>query len=130
MNQKRADVLAFLVAPLAPAIAFALSSPGLTGRNWAVSASMVPMFYSFAMFFTLILGLPAFLTLRRMSLVRWWSALAVGAVIGALVASLGQGFRYLSLDVVGFGVVVGAAEAMLFCLVRLSCRAEDGRQRL
>jgi len=92
-----------------------------------VLAAMVPVFYAFSLFFTLVLGLPVFLLLRRLSLVRWWSALAAGIAIGAIVASLVQGSTFLSVEVAGFGAALGAGEAMLFWFVWLSSRPKERR---
>jgi uncharacterized membrane protein YagU involved in acid resistance len=81
-------MIGFLVAPLIPAVIFALSSPGLGGGidgNVATILGLVVVGYFFSAAATALLGVPLFLLLRRFSLVRWWSTLLVGFLIGVVV---------------------------------------------
>jgi len=71
MSDDRASLAAFLVAPAVPAVWFALSSPGLGGGPGAGLATLAVLslvFYLYAFVAVLLLGLPAFLLLRRYQL--------------------------------------------------------------
>jgi len=57
---------------------FAVSSHGSLVATWWAAAMLVPFFYTYSMFFTLLLGLPVFLAFRRVGILRWWSVLAAG----------------------------------------------------
>ena len=84
MNNR--TVTAFLVAPLVAAILFASVSRISSGS----SSDLLELLVTIAVVFfyagagTVALALPAFAVLRRLGLVRWWSALAAGATLGLL----------------------------------------------
>jgi hypothetical protein len=86
MRQTTATVLGFLVASSIPAAWVALVAPlsGALSLQSFVASFLVAYFFSAIA--TSFLGIPAFLALRRMGLVTWWSALASGLCIGAAMA--------------------------------------------
>jgi hypothetical protein len=49
---------------------------------------MVPLFYVFSAGAAIVFGLPTFLVLFWLRLIRWWTSLGVGMAIGALMAVL------------------------------------------
>ena len=94
MNPRVSTAVAFLIAPLPPAFAAALSSPVVGG---GVDASPIDLlgltlvvFYPFALFFGLLIGLPLFFLARRFNLVRWWSAAIAGFVTGVIALALSK----------------------------------------
>src|SRR5687768_11426836 len=58
--------------------AIALFSPAFNGEVGAIAAGSV-FLYFFALVPTIVLGVPAFLILLRLNLVRWWSSAVGGA---------------------------------------------------
>jgi hypothetical protein len=81
-----ATFLAFLAAPVVPAITLATS----VARDFG-SPQMLKLFFPFyglSMLVTLAVGVPAYFILARVISIRYWSATTVGLLIGALVATL------------------------------------------
>jgi hypothetical protein len=79
--------LAFLVAPAIPALALPYFTPLFSGFGFPrYDFRGVVFFYVASLIFGTLLGLPSFLVLRKLKLVRWWSAGLVGAAIGAGIA--------------------------------------------
>ena len=81
--------VAFLVATLIPAIAFAMLTPvsdGGINTNVASVLGLTFAFYWFSFGAAVLFGVPLFFLLLKLRLVRWWSALVSGAIVGALVA--------------------------------------------
>ena len=76
------------VAPLTPAVFGALSTPITDKLELLPILFLTPLFYFYTFLATIFLGVPAFLLGRRLRLIKWWSALVAGTVIGALVAVL------------------------------------------
>jgi hypothetical protein len=111
-----AAVPAFIVASLVPAVVFALVNP-LTDKGSVKSLlGWVLVFYLYSLLATVFLGLPVFLVLRRLGLIRWWSALASGAAIGALVTVLVNPAAAVSRDVF-LAIGAGALAALGFWAV-------------
>ena len=86
-------ILAFLAAPIFPAIAAGLGTPvtstfhtpfGLISTDPVSVFGFALIFYIFALPVSAALGIPALALLRRYDLVRWWTAALVGAAIGGL----------------------------------------------
>ncbi len=82
-------VIAFLVAPLVAGLPAAFAEFAAFGRT----ASSVGEFFLVLLFVSrfgiaaaIVLGIPAVLLLRRCSRFSFWSALALGAALGAVVA--------------------------------------------
>lgn len=115
MKKITAAVVGFLAAPLLPAAAVALSTPITADRlDFVYRLGMVPFFYFYSAIATVLFGIPAFLLLR-VGLIRWWSTLSAGAIIGLIVATVVPGqasvtsyFEY---------VLLGTASAWIFWLV-------------
>jgi hypothetical protein len=75
--------LAFVVAPIVPALAISLK---LYGRFESENLVVFPLVYPMALTFTLLFGVPAFVFGERLDLIRWWSAPVAGSLIGLLAA--------------------------------------------
>jgi hypothetical protein len=113
-------VISFLVAPLFPAAMLGLLTPitgGVINTDPVSILGLMPVGYFFSAVATALLGVPAFLLLKHFDLVRWWSAIASGLVIGALVAiairlpSVVQARDLLVM------VPIGGASALIFWLI-------------
>jgi hypothetical protein len=81
--------LAFLVATVLPAFAFALLTPmngGGINTDIGSVLGLTFVFFPFSFAAAVLFGVPLFLLLFKLRLVRWWSALAAGAIVGLLVA--------------------------------------------
>jgi hypothetical protein len=134
MNEDNASMLGFLAAPLVPGVAFALSSPGLGGgpdAGLGTLAGLSLLGYIFALLFTGLFALPAFLLLRRRGHINLLTSVASGAGVGCLVSVailLPSTSPFPAwLEAVGgslpFTSCVGASAGVLFWLVRRSCMA-------
>jgi len=108
-----------------PAVLFAAASPGLTDGRLLTSFTLLPIFYLYALVFTCVLGIPAYLFLQRFALPTWWSTLIAGAVLGAASMTLVQA----TVSVALFGATVGAGEALLIWITWRFSRSsrDDGR---
>lgn len=80
--------VAFFVAPLVAAFSLAFSgfaqSDGVA-ESAALVLGWTIVFYFYALVVTLVIGLPTFIALRKIGLVRWWSSIACGFFVGVLV---------------------------------------------
>lgn len=86
MKERTAAVIGFLVAPVVPALALGLFTPITDGKPDFVSVlGLFPIGYFFAVVASTLFGLPAFFLLRRLKLIRWWSAAATGFFIGICI---------------------------------------------
>lgn len=132
MKEDNASMLGFLAAPLIPGVAFALSSPGLGGgpdAGLGALAGLALLGYVFALLFTGLFALPAFLLLRWRGHINLLSSVVAGAAVGAVVSVvllLPSSLPFLAwLKAVGrslpFTSGVGASAGVLFWLVRRWC---------
>src|ERR1700691_5685787 len=83
-------VAAFFIAPLVPALlwsSISFVSNALPG-GWPEFLIMTMAAYCYAAVGTAVLALPAYILLNRFNLVRWWSALSAGAILGFSFAEL------------------------------------------
>lgn len=79
MIQGKWTIVAFLVAPIIPATGLALLTV------WSFSAlAIVPLYYIYALPLTSVFSVPSYFVGKRLGLIRWWSALIVGIIIGTL----------------------------------------------
>jgi len=112
-------VAAFLLAPLVGALLY--SSPGLVTsgypRGFSEFLATTLVAYMFAALATLAIALPAYLLLNRFKLVRWWSALSAGSVVGLLFALMGPTSPSPLLSRNFQMVLIGAASGLVFWFV-------------
>jgi hypothetical protein len=89
-NQDRssvtATVLGFVATSLLPSAYLAVTYPLSADRSFQSVLGWFVVFYFFAAAATVLLGVPAYLILKKFNLVVWWSALGYGTVAGALVS--------------------------------------------
>ncbi|HZF30251.1 MAG TPA: hypothetical protein VE907_14120 [Gammaproteobacteria bacterium] len=81
-----ASIVGFLFGPLVSAAALTIYTAIMDGRVGDGLPMLFAIYYSACAVVTVVLGVPVFLVLSRFDLVRAWSSLLAGAVIGALVA--------------------------------------------
>lgn len=112
-SQSARATLGFLVAPLVAAVACAVASP-LSDGPAGIAFGLIPVFYFFAVMASGFLGFPAFLVLRRLGLVRWWSASLTGAVVGAVAAAALASPGSPRAESLLFLVTVGIGSALSF----------------
>jgi hypothetical protein len=117
MRQTTACLVGLVVAALIPAFVFAVFSPVVEGFDVAGILGGFALFSFFSLIVTAVLGVPAFLVLLRLRLVRWWSALLVGFVIGALVGVLIGGMGALFSPQVLATAGLGVLSSLAFWLV-------------
>lgn len=109
--------LAFLAAPLIPAVTLPYLTPILSGPSYPrYDPVAILLFYAVSLHVGVIFGAPAFLILRKLNLARWWSGCIVGACIGG-----GFAFAFGGTNTparVLFSLAgTGAAGALLFWIV-------------
>ena len=83
--------LALLVVPLLPALAFALFTPvggGSINTDLGSVLGLTLLFYFWSFAAAVLFGIPLFCLLLKLRLVRWWTALLSGAIVGVLVSVL------------------------------------------
>lgn len=80
--------LAFLVAPIVPAVAFGAGLARSTSHNIFDFYEFAPVFYVYALIPTIGVALPLYFIAYRLKLIRWWTILLGGTLTGAVVACL------------------------------------------
>lgn len=85
MKKITATIVGFVVAPLVPSIYGALATPITRKFDIFTQLPLIPAFYGYALLFTIVFGVPAFLLIQHFRFIRWWTALVGGVVIGAIV---------------------------------------------
>jgi hypothetical protein len=88
MSSIKATVIAFLVAPVVPAVVLAAYSVGRSEWQLGPLVGFALVFYWPALVAALCIGGPALWLLQRFNLVTWWSATATGAIVGPLALYL------------------------------------------
>jgi hypothetical protein len=128
MTDDRATLAAFLIAPLVPGVALALSSPGLGGgldADAVTLAGLAAVGYLYALPTIGLLGLPLFFLLRRYQLVSLLSATTSGTLLTVLVVlafgSRPNGAMIEWLWKMCVVALVGATTGFVFWTVRRSC---------
>lgn len=118
---RRPLYLAALLTPIVPActlVALMEKEIGAGGIDWhsldGYSLLGFIAMYLYALAFILVLGVPAFALLKRLRLVRWWSALVSGAVSGALIVILLTAWESMKTSITRRG----AGECLLFGRLR------------
>jgi hypothetical protein len=109
MRETTSAVIGFLVAPLIAGVMYAVFScavDGLAAHDLGYFEAMLLIGVMFSGLVTIALGVPAFLVLRRLKLVRWWSAVAGGFAIGAFI---GVSLQWPNLGALPFNDWIGWA---------------------
>jgi hypothetical protein len=85
MNELKATVVGFLTAAVIPAVAISAAIGSTNGIDSLLSIYFPLLafgLYPVVLFVAVLFGLPSFLLLRRLGLVRWWSASGAGMLFG------------------------------------------------
>jgi hypothetical protein len=112
-------VLGYVIAPLVVPLAYFVVAAA-TGRNYGASELVGTLlnFGPYAYLFTALLGLPAFLLLRRSGHLELWSIAVAAGVIGLLGAGLMSAIG-LKIEGVLVGALAGVLAGVVFYLVAL-----------
>ena len=102
-------LVGFIVAPVFPAAAFSLFSYGVGVLRFASWPDLFVTGYVYALAFSVIFGLPAFLILRPFRPGHWWSVAAAGFLLGTLVLFILGGPRLPEPDAC---LLMGSATAL------------------
>jgi hypothetical protein len=84
----RSAAIGLAAAPLPVAVILVVISPITATLNWYTFLGWTLVFYLYATIPNIVFGLPAFLMLAPRNLIRWWTALSVGGVIGLLASAI------------------------------------------
>jgi len=110
-------IAAFLSAPLAAAL-FVLLSKLLATHNAHIDvadfAFSIVVWWVYTAILTVLIALPTFLVLRRFNLVRWWTAIAAGSVVGVAGSFVVNAQTPTEVSQV---VIAGAAGGLVFWFV-------------
>jgi hypothetical protein len=87
MREGPAIGIAVVLTPIAPVIVTAVGSGAIVDPDRRMAAGIALLGYPIALILTTLLGLPAFLAVRRRNLLHWWSAPLLGIPIGLLIAT-------------------------------------------
>ncbi|HEX2590991.1 MAG TPA: hypothetical protein VHL34_05825 [Rhizomicrobium sp.] len=91
LSQLRQVLPGFLLAAIAPAVVGGLLTPiDRDGPTLRSVLGLFPVFYVFALWAILIVGIPAFFLGRWLDLIRWWSCTVVGLLAGAAIVFILQ----------------------------------------
>lgn len=119
MKQIYATSLGFLAASVLPATYLATVFPLSGDRDLPSIAGSFFVAYYFTFIATAILGIPIFLMLSKLKLVRWWSAITAGLLVGviALIAVRFGGDIDL-VTLLRFGMLGGGAGCLFWIIWR------------
>jgi hypothetical protein len=128
MRRITAGVVGFLVAPLISALILSATTRLFEPGDIAGRVGMVPVFYYFSAIATVVLGLPAFFLFLHFRIVRWWSVLAGGMVIGALMGAIVGAPNHAQLPDMLLMAAAGSVAALGFWVIWRQGRevAENG----
>jgi hypothetical protein len=90
MTKGKATAIAFFISPGVPALWFCLAARITRHFDLLAQLGLFSWFFNIAMLVMIVLSIPAILLGERLNLIKWWSALIVGAVIGAIVTVIIQ----------------------------------------
>ena len=131
VKERTAAAIGFLLVPVIPAttvVAISILHPIASHSDLSTIASALAVTYLSSLNAALVIGLPSFLVLRFLKLVRWWSALAVGCGIGALSAVvLPLHGRGSSSDFVIDSIVGGVSAIVFWAIWKMSRDARVAR---
>lgn len=88
MKRLTATTLGFLVAPLAPVIVGFVITPPRGIKDLGLFLGLGAVVYIYAGCFIALFGVPAYLLCNRWHLVRWWSAMLAGLLVGSLSGAI------------------------------------------
>ena len=126
MRRVTAGVLAFAVAPMISAVMLSATTPLVDRLDLVGKLGLLPVFYFYCTAVALIVGLPTFFVLLRFGLVRWWTALLVGLIIGGVSAFVVESPHSPTASLVLFMAGTGMVSALGFWLIWRQGRQATG----
>ena len=115
MKSETRTVLGFFAASVVPAAYLAVVFPLSGSRDPASILGSLVVTYYFSALTTGFIGLPTFLLLNKFDLVTWWSAVACGAIAGAIALSVVAGGFERTIALMY--AAIGATAGLVFWLV-------------
>ena len=122
MRKTIAAVLGFLAAALVPALILGMGTP--IAGNLTSKLVFTFVFFGYSAIASLVLGGPFFLVFLSFKRVRWWSALCVGAAIGAAVDEVLLSGSTNRVRGALLFAAIGAAAGLTFWIVWKLCGGE------
>lgn len=116
-GKNTATLIAFVFAPLVSTLIYPLMASDLPDDIVNLTVDLL-FFYFFCSLATLILGMPIYFLLRHFKLVRWWTCISSGIVIGVVVAVLVSLKNPVQDRSLAFYAGVGAITGFCFWLFR------------
>jgi hypothetical protein len=120
-----ATTLGFIVASMLPATYLAIGYPISGERDLSSIVGSFLVIHFFVSLATLLLGVPAYLALRRLRLIRWWSATFGGALIGAAALQSVVSRGHFEPAMVLRYAMLGAAAGLVFWAIWRSGRPQS-----
>jgi hypothetical protein len=122
MRERTAAIIGFLVVPVIPGLMFGILTPlQPKGINWLDILGLLPIGYAYSLVATMVLAVPAFLVFQRTKLIRWWSSMLTGFVVGALVSVVLQWPSFQGLPSPNGNVLIyaltGCTSGLVFWLI-------------
>jgi hypothetical protein len=106
VTRNTATLVGFLVAPLvsaSTAVVVGAATGGASNEDPFSAVGLIPIFYFFSFLATILLAVPIYFVLLHYELIRWWSTVLAGILIGSAASAL--------LGVAG-GPVLGAVASL------------------
>lgn len=129
MTKIKTAIVGFLVAPFMSASIGITQTEVFGDLDVATFFGLLPLFYFFSAVATILFGVPIFLILNRFKLIKWWSTLSAGMLIGALATIIFSFPNEIQFKALLTMSSMGGASAFFFWLIwSLGNRVEDNDQ--
>jgi len=110
-------IAAFLVAPLVAAIVGSMLSVWSGQMSFLKVLDWLPITYLVSANVTIWLGLPTYFIFHRFNLIKWWSCLGAGAVLGVLSGVVMRYPSTLEFRQIEWNILIGASATGTFWLI-------------
>jgi hypothetical protein len=105
VKRRTFTILAFLGTPVIPSIIFGVGMAINMFNDSKLALTYVPLFYLYFSIIVVVVVFPAYLIGRKLNLIKWWSVLIIGVLVGAMMSLTDRQFdpaRFLVLCGLGF----------------------------
>jgi hypothetical protein len=127
MRQAASTVVAFLCAPLIPALYFATTNYSWGHEEFARFGLWLVLAYGLIGFYVLLLGLPAYLVARHFGLVNFGTILGTALLVAIAMSSLSFHGASTFTDIPG-NAIHGAISAFVFWRIWQTGSRQDDRK--
>lgn len=117
MKRRIATVLGFLIAPFVPVVVGTAIKPPSKPEELGTFLVIGAIVYIYSCGLMAIFGVPAYLLLSRRNLVRWWSALLVGLLVGIFMGTIFRLPNQPRLEDLFVMALTGALAGLVFWLI-------------